>query len=302
VKIFCRIANVSSKTATQVFSVANTLQPVISLGNFTLIPLRMFAGCPPLGVIFDFRRRSLDQAIKMAVLITKEWGDRKPSPAKSKNRAQSPQSVPHLDYCCKWQAVFNIRSIISLRVGKLAQMEYLVSRMRITTGISCNCRSRHKFSFCGSTIFGLLLGCAPKCPVCWGAYASVCGAGALNLLLYQRWMAPIITLLLVLNLAALFHYARMRKLYGAFFLNLLGALAIGAGIALGIREGMYLGLPLMLLGSFHGAFGVLQSKPDCCSPTNAPPSCKPHNGKPHFISAITADRNYADIRAPNNAD
>jgi hypothetical protein len=122
---------------------------------------------------------------------------------------------------------------------------------------------RQSVSFCGSVIVGLLLAVAPKCPLCLGLYVSVCGAGAVNLLFYQRWEAPVLALLLVCNLGVQLHYARMQKIYGPFLVNLSGALVVAGGITLSFSEITFLGIVLVIIGSATGVYRAPQSNVKC---------------------------------------
>jgi hypothetical protein len=171
-----------------------------------------------------------------------------------------------------------------------------VAHLRVCADKSHNCRFHQTVSFCWSTIIGLLLAFAPKCPLCWGVYVSVCGAGGLNVLPYQRWMAPVLALLLVLNLGALLHHAQMRKVYGPFLLNLLGAIAIAAGIALGIPGGTFLGISLVLIGSARGVYGALQSRLGrCCQRNNSLNGNSTTNNKQRATLGGTSKTNFRSI-------
>lgn len=133
--------------------------------------------------------------------------------------------------------------------------------------------TKHKHSsFCQtinfsvSIVIGLLLAVVPKCPLCWGLYLSACGAGAINLLSYQRWTAPLLALLLVFNVGAMFYHAHVHRAYGPFLITLLGALIITGGIILSSSEGTLLGISILLLGSVSGVYTVLRSElKRCCS-------------------------------------
>jgi hypothetical protein len=136
--------------------------------------------------------------------------------------------------------------------------------------ISAN-KNRHSsfgqtINFSVSMVIGLLLAVVPKCPLCWGIYLSVCGAGAINLFSYQQWTAPILALLLVFNVGATFHYAHAHRAYGPFLMTLLGALIITGGIVLCTSEGTLLGIFVLLIGSVSGVYAVLRSNlKRCCS-------------------------------------
>jgi hypothetical protein len=135
--------------------------------------------------------------------------------------------------------------------------------------------NKHKHSsfgqtinFSASVVIGLLLAVVPKCPLCWGIYLSVCGAGAINLFSYQRWTAPILALLLVFNVGAMFRYAHAYRAYGPFLITLLGTLIITCGIALCISEGTFLGILVLLIGSVSGVYAVFRSKLKRCCRSN----------------------------------
>ena len=143
--------------------------------------------------------------------------------------------------------------------------------MRLNS-ISAN---KHKHSSFGQTInfsvsmvIGLLLAVVPKCPLCWGIYLSVCGAGAINLLSYQRWTAPILAALLLFNVGAMFHYAHVHRAYGPFLMTLLGALIITGSIILCTSEGTFLGIFVLLIGSVSGVYAVLWSELKRCCRSN----------------------------------
>ena len=141
--------------------------------------------------------------------------------------------------------------------------------MRLTS-ISAN-KNRHSsfgqtINFSVSMVIGLLLAVVPKCLLCWGIYLSVCGAGAINLFSYQKWIAPILSLLLVFNVGATFHYAHVHRAHGPFLITLLGALIIIGGIVLCTSEGTLLGIFVLLIGSVSGVYAVLRSNlKRCCS-------------------------------------
>jgi hypothetical protein len=123
-------------------------------------------------------------------------------------------------------------------------------------------------NFSVSVVIGLLLVVVPKCPLCWGLYLSACGAGAINLLSYQRWTAPLLALLLVFNVGAMFRYVQAYRAYGPFLITLLGTLIITCGIILCISEGTFLGILVLLIGSVSGVYAVLRSKLKRCCRSN----------------------------------
>lgn len=154
--------------------------------------------------------------------------------------------------------------------------------MRVLTNRTNHGASRQTTGFYRSIVVGLLLTVAPKCPLCWGIYVSVCGAGTLNLLSYQRWAAPLLALFLVFNLGALFYYAQMRKTYGPFLLNLFGALTIVAGMVLDLPEGMFPGIALVLIGSTLGVYRVRQAEMGHCQRNKCLSASGKTNGKTTF--------------------
>ena len=123
-------------------------------------------------------------------------------------------------------------------------------------------------NFSVSVVIGLLLVVVPKCPLCWGLYLSACGAGAINLLSYQRWTAPFLALLLVFNVGATFRYVPAYRAYGPFLTTLLGTLIITGGIILCISEGTLVGILVLLIGSVSGVYAVLRSKLKRCCTSN----------------------------------
>jgi hypothetical protein len=123
-------------------------------------------------------------------------------------------------------------------------------------------------NFSVSVVIGLLLVVVPKCPLCWGLYLSACGAGAINLLSYQRWTAPFLALLLVFNVGATFRYVKAYRAYGPFLTTLLGTLIITGGIILRISEGTLVGVLVLLIGSVGGVYAVLRSKLKRCCRSN----------------------------------
>jgi hypothetical protein len=127
---------------------------------------------------------------------------------------------------------------------------------------------RQTINFSVSIVIGLLLAVVPKCPLCWGIYLSVCGAGAINLLSYQRWTAPLLALLLVFNVGAMFRYAQAYRAYGPFLITLLGTLIITCGIILCIPEGMFMGILVLVIGAVRGVYVVLRSKLKRCCRSN----------------------------------
>ena len=150
-------------------------------------------------------------------------------------------------------------------------------------------RFRETVSLGGSIVIGLLLAVTPKCPLCWGLYFSACGAGTINLFSAQRWTAPILALLLVFNVGASFHYARLHKAYGPFLINLLGALVIAASITLGIPEATVPGIIVVLIGSTSGVYQVLRSGlRHCCPRQKAPAAIDTTKGQE--IGSLTGTR------------
>jgi len=123
-------------------------------------------------------------------------------------------------------------------------------------------------NFSVSVVIGLLLAVVPKCPLCWGLYLSACGAGGISLLSYQRWTGPLLALLLVFNVGAMFRYAQAYRAYGPFLITLLGTLIITGGIILCISEGTFLGILVLLIGSVSGVYAVLRSKLKRCCRSN----------------------------------
>lgn len=70
----------------------------------------------------------------------------------------------------------------------------------------------------------------PKCPVCWAAYLAALGSFGISIQIpYQPWLLPLLTVLLVLNLAAVYLRARTRGQYAPFLLCSLGVIGLAAG-------------------------------------------------------------------------
>ncbi|EUC12341.1 SCO family protein [Paraburkholderia hospita] len=104
------------------------------------------------------------------------------------------------------------------------------------------------------SMWALLLALLPKCPICGATYLS--STGLLTLPYFPGWEKswPAILLLLIVNLAAMAWFARMRKRWLSLAWTVAGAaMLIGPGLALGNVTAMALGAALITVGSMATA-------------------------------------------------
>ena len=151
----------------------------------------------------------------------------------------------------------------------------------VTTSVSRAASGGRAF---GSPAAGLLgsVGVAffPKCPVCWAAYMSVFGVAGLERMPYAPWMLPVLTAVLLVNVASVWWRSRATGRRAAVYLVAAGALAI-----LGVHAGFFAqaaawgGVALTLLGSVLSAFDVDRivagTRPRALQPRAAPAHVTP---------------------------
>ncbi|MFO0757686.1 MAG: SCO family protein [Byssovorax sp.] len=102
-----------------------------------------------------------------------------------------------------------------------------------------------------SILPSILVALLPKCPICWAAYMSMFGIAGLGRIPYSPWLAPLLALLMFVNLASLWARARRRTHKLGFWLAAAGS----ASILLG---GLWLGVALLsLLGVLLTTAGSL---------------------------------------------
>jgi protein SCO1/2 len=90
----------------------------------------------------------------------------------------------------------------------------------------------------------------PKCPMCWAAYLSLFGVAGVEWLSHSAWLWPLLVLVMLSNVAALWWLGRRSKRRLGFYLSLAGALTIlvlGAWLELPYASAA--GIALTALGS-----------------------------------------------------
>lgn len=98
-------------------------------------------------------------------------------------------------------------------------------------------------------MFPVLVAFFPKCPFCWAAYLSALGISGMRTIPYSPWMAPLIMLVMMLNLAILYRKSKARNGLIPFWISLTGALLVGSGYLLAIKFITIPGIMLIFIGA-----------------------------------------------------
>jgi protein SCO1 len=97
----------------------------------------------------------------------------------------------------------------------------------------------------------------PKCPVCWAAYLSVFGVAGLQQIPYAPWLQPVLAVVMIINLAAVWRRGRSTGRPSGSYLVTAGALAILASkMTLDFASAGGCGIALTMTGSLVSALGA----------------------------------------------
>ncbi|MEM9557201.1 MAG: SCO family protein [Acidobacteriota bacterium] len=89
----------------------------------------------------------------------------------------------------------------------------------------------------------------PKCPFCFGAYASALGSGAIQLAPYRRWLLPIAILCLVIHLVSMAKRAASTHRLAPLMASMLGAGIVIAGSSWSVPPPLSLGGAVLMIGA-----------------------------------------------------
>ena len=101
----------------------------------------------------------------------------------------------------------------------------------------------------------------PKCPLCWAAYMSFFGIAGLGSIPYSPWLQPVLALLMILNVTAVWFRTRSTGRLMPFYLVLLGALIlITAKMFVGFAPAAVAGVVLTLVGSLWSPLSAVNRR------------------------------------------
>ena len=141
----------------------------------------------------------------------------------------------------------------------VADLKKLADDQKSTLG-NFNSLLKSKVNGIASPMLSFFIVFFPKCPLCWAAYLSVFGITNIHLLKFASRMQPLLIVLLLINLYALYKVARRRNGLLPFCISLAGlACILFSGSFLELEPLGYTGIGLMLAGALmnslpHGLF------------------------------------------------
>ncbi|WP_316839196.1 SCO family protein [Pedobacter gandavensis] len=98
-------------------------------------------------------------------------------------------------------------------------------------------------------VFPVLVAFFPKCPFCWAAYLSALGVSGFQTIPYSPWIAPLIVLIMIFNLAILYRNSKIRNGLIPFWISLAGVILVSSGYLFTIKAIAIPGIILIFTGA-----------------------------------------------------
>ncbi len=96
---------------------------------------------------------------------------------------------------------------------------------------------------------------ALTCPACWPAYAGLLSSMGIGFVNYSPWLLGFTAIFLAISLAALAYKGIKQKIWGPFYLGLVGSVLLITGkYVFNINMLLYAGVVLLIAGSVWNAW------------------------------------------------